>query len=606
MKRIATIFAVLLLSLAGLAVALFVNVWYFKPITIDAFYASAFAKFALGSPEMLSELRILPSWLDFYGDMLDDASPERDRKDAQLVKANLEMLHRFDRDALDREGRLSYDTLDYFLRIQVEGDAYRLHAFPVNQLDGVQNELPNFLTRVHQVHSIGEANDYVSRLNAFPRKFDQLLENLALRQSNHIAPPRFVVDKVIAQMQEFIAKPPRENPLFVNLKTKLDRIAAEHVDVATRERLLANAEAAIGTSVYPSYRKLIEHFVALRPLAQRNDGAWSLPDGDAYYAWCARRTTTTDLTPSEIHELGIAEVARVGAELDARLRAQGLAEGSVGARLAQLSQSPAHLFPNTAEGRQAMLDHFQAILDEANRGLGGAFDVRPRLGVEVRAVPESSQSGAAAAYYSPGSMDGSRPGIFFANLRDTRAMPKFEMRNYAFHEGIPGHHFQISIAQELHGVPFFRRIIGFGAYGEGWALYSERLAFELGLEHDALDSVGRLRWEMLRAVRLVVDTGIHYKRWTREQAIAYMIDRTGKDEAFATSEIERYFVDPGQALAYKVGMERILTLREKARLALGPKFDLAQFHNAVLTHGSLPLVVLERVIDDWIASVKAP
>jgi len=393
--------------------------------------------------------------------------------------------------------------------------------------------------------------------------------------------------------------------MFANQKARIDAIPAERADSATRARLLARAEAAIGTSVYPAYRKLIDYFIALRPLAQRNDGAWSLPDGDQYYAWCARRATTTDLTPAALHEFGIAEVTRIGAAVDALLRAQGMAEGSVGQRLAALSRDRAQLFPNTPAGRKAMLDQLQSILDEANRGLGRAFEVRPKLGVEVRAVPEFAQSGTAVAYYSPGSIDGSRPGIFYANLRDTSAMPKFEMRNYAFHEGIPGHHFQISIAQELHGVPFFRKVIGFDAYSEGWALYAEQLAFELGLERDALDSVGRLRWEMLRAVRLVVDTGIHYKRWTREPSIAYMTNKTGKDEAFATAEVERYFVNPGQALAYEVGMEKMLALRGKAKAALGPKFDLAQFHNEVLIHGSLPLVVLERVIDDWIAKVQA-
>ncbi|HVN34765.1 MAG TPA: DUF885 domain-containing protein [Casimicrobiaceae bacterium] len=605
MKRFAKICAGVVVSVAVAAGALFVNVWYFKPSTIDAFDASAFARFALDRPELLSELRPLPPWLAFYGDKLDDASPEHDRAEAERFKSALAMLHRYDRNALDREGKLSYDVLDYYLRVRVDGDRYRLHAFPVNQLDGTQTALPDFMIQAHQVDTVDEADDYVKRLVAFSRQFDQLLESLKLRQSRGMIPPRFVVDAVIAQMEAFVTPPTRENPMFANLKARIDAIPAERADSATRARLLARAEAAIGTSVYPAYRKLIDYFIALRPLAQRNDGAWILPDGDQYYAWCARRATTTDLTPAALHEFGIAEVTRIGAAVDALLRAQGMAEGSVGQRLAALSRDRAQLFPNTPAGRKAMLDQLQSILDEANRGLGRAFEVRPKLGVEVRAVPEFAQSGTAVAYYSPGSIDGSRPGIFYANLRDTSAMPKFEMRNYAFHEGIPGHHFQISIAQELHGVPFFRKVIGFDAYSEGWALYAEQLAFELGLERDALDSVGRLRWEMLRAVRLVVDTGIHYKRWTREPSIAYMTNKTGKDEAFATAEVERYFVNPGQALAYEVGMEKMLALRGKAKAALGPKFDLAQFHNEVLIHGSLPLVVLERVIDDWIAKVQA-
>jgi uncharacterized protein (DUF885 family) len=251
-----------------------------------------------------------------------------------------------------------------------------------------------------------------------------------------------------------------------------------------------------------------------------------------------------------------------------------------------------------------MLARYKAILDDANRNLGHAFGRRPRAAIEVRAVAEYAQDGAAIAFYNTGSADGARPGIFYANLRDTTAMPKFEMATFAYHEGIPGHHFQGMIAIELEDLPLFRTLIPFTAYLEGWGLYAERLAAELGLPKDPLDAIGRLRWEMLRAARLVVDTGIHAKHWTREQAIAYMIEKTGKDEAFATAEVERYFVAPGQALSYYVGMLKIVELREKAKAVLGPRFDLAQFHDEVLTHGALPLVVLERVIDDWIRRVQ--
>ena len=597
--------AAALLLVLVLAVALFINVWFFKPITIDAFYTRSFAKVALDRPELLSQLRVLPSWLDFYSDKLDDASPAHDRKEAAALRENLETLHRYDRNAIDREGRLSYDTLDYFLRTQVEGDPYWLHNFPVNQLFGVQSTLPIFMAQVHQVKSTGEGDNYVTRLNAFPKKFDQVLESLELRENRNLMPPRFVVDKVIAQMQGFVAAPSKENLLFTSLKEKLDKLPADVIDAATRERLLAQTDNAIRASVYPSYRKLIDYFVALRPKAQSNEGAWHLPDGDAFYAWCVRQQTTTDLTPQQVHELGLAEVARVGAELDELLKSLGMREGSVGARLQKISHDPAQVYPDTAEGRQALLARYQAILDEANRGLGKAFDVRPKLGVEVKAVPAALQAGAATAFYAAGSLDGSRPGIFYVNLRDVGDSPKFEMRNEAFHEGIPGHHFQITVAQERQDLPLFRKVIPLTAYVEGWALYAERLAFELGLEHEPLDGVGRLLWDMMRSVRLVVDSGIHYKHWTREQAIDYMMEKTGKDEAFVTAEIERYFVNPGQALSYKVGALKILALREKARLALGAKFDLAQFHDEVLTHGSLPLVLLERVIDDWIEKRKA-
>jgi uncharacterized protein (DUF885 family) len=270
----------------------------------------------------------------------------------------------------------------------------------------------------------------------------------------------------------------------------------------------------------------------------------------------------------------------------------------------QLAREPEQMYANTPEGKEAMIARYQAILDEVNANLGDAFNRRPKLGVEVKPVPAFSEKTAPGAYYQGGAFDGSRPGVFYANLRDPGETPKFAMRTLAYHEGIPGHHFQITIAQELQGVPFFRRVLPFTAYSEGWALYAERLAWEMGFEKDPLDNLGRLRDEMMRAVRLVVDSGIHYKHWTREQAIAYMLDNTGMGEGDVTAEIERYFVNPGQALAYKAGMLKILALRENAKQQLGDKFDLKQFHNEVLVHGALPLTILEGVINDWIEKRK--
>ncbi len=600
MKRVFKWLAVGLAGVVLLAGALFANVWYFKPLRIDWFYASAFAKIAIDQPELLSSLRILPHWLDFYGADLDDASPAAEQKAADKVRGAHLMLRRYDRAALDREGQLSYDTLEYFLRIQVEGDAWRQHDFPVNQMSGAQSELPNFMTQVHQVTDAGEARDYIARLAKFPRKFDQLIESLKQREAKGVVPPQFTVEKVLAQMRGFVAKPSKENTLYTSFKDKLDRIPAERMDAGTRERLLAQVDEAIRGSVQPAYRNLIGYMASLLPKAQGNRGAWHLPDGASYYAWCVRRHTTTDMSPQQLHELGLTEVARIGAEMAAILESRGLREGTIGARVQQLARDPTQVYPDTAEGRQAMLARYKALLDEVDKGLGDAFDVRPRLGLEVKPVPEFAQATAPGAYYQPGAFDGSRPGVFYANMRNTHETPKFAMATLAYHEGIPGHHYQIAIAQELAHLPFFRRIVPFTAYSEGWALYAERLAWELGFAKDPLDNLGRLRDEMMRAVRLVVDTGIHAERWTREQAIAYMLDNTGMSETDVVAEIERYFVNPGQALAYKAGMLEILALREKARAALGPRFDLKQFHNEVLTHGALPLTVLRRVVDDWI------
>ncbi len=594
----------LILLVVVLVGAFLIHVIYFKPYKVDWFYDRVFAQFALDSPEMLSSMRILPPSLDFYSDKFDDASVAHEAKQAQLVKDDHAILLQYDRSKLDREGQLSYDVLEYFLRIQVEGDQFRDYSFPVNQMFGIQTSLTNFMTGTHQVKSEGDAKNYIARLNKFPLKFDQVIEGLRLRESKNIIPPKFTVEEVLKQMDGFTAKPSKENPLYVSFKTKLDKIPADKLDQAKRDSLLAGVDQAIQQSVYPAYKKLSDYFTQLQPKAQSNDGAWHLPNGDAYYAYRVREETTTDMTPEQVHQLGLSEVARISTEMDEILKGQGLADGPVGPRVQQLAKDPAQLFPNTAEGKAAMLKQYQAILDEVNAGLGNTFDVRPKLGVEVQAVPEFAQATAPGAYYEGGSFDGTRPGVFYANMRDTNETPKFAMRSLAYHEGIPGHHFQISVAQELTGVPFFRRVLPFTAYVEGWALYSERLAWELGFEKNPLDNLGRLRDEMMRAVRLVVDSGIHYKHWTREQAISYMMENTGMAQSDVTAEIERYIVDPGQALAYKVGMLKILELREKAKQQLGPKFDIKQFHDQVLIHGALPLELLQRVIDDWIATQK--
>jgi uncharacterized protein (DUF885 family) len=604
MKRLFKWLGILLLVLVVGIGALFVHVWYFKPAKIDWFYGRVFAKFAVSSPEMLSSMRILPTWLDFYSDDLADASPAEDQRQFELVKESHDTLLSYDRNALDDKGKLSYDVLEYFLRLQVEGDKFRGYGFPVNQMFGIQSALPNFMADQHPVTNAGEAKNYVTRLGKFPAKFDQVIEGLDLYEGKGIVPPQFTVEKVLTQMRDFSGKPAKENTLYVTFKEKLDKIPADQMDPATRERFLGEVEGAINASVYPSYKKLIAHFEALAPKAQGNFGAWHLPNGDAYYEWCVRQHTTTEMKPDQIHEIGLAEVARISGEMDAILKSQGLAEGTIGDRVRELTKRPDQLFPDTPEGKQELIKRFQDILNDIDGKLGPAFDVRPKVGVEVRPVPEFSQATAPGAYYQPGAFDGSRPGVFYANLRNVAEMPKFTMRTLAYHEGIPGHHFQITIAQELTGLPFFRRVLPFTAYAEGWALYTERLAWELGFENDPLDNLGRLRDEMMRAVRLVVDTGIHAKKWTREQAVAYMLENTGMVETDVVAEIDRYFVMPGQALGYKVGMLKILELRERAKAALGPKFDIRQFHNQVLTVGSLPMVLLERVIDDWIAKSK--
>ncbi|WP_374363384.1 DUF885 family protein [Pseudoduganella danionis] len=594
------------LSIVLVLSALVVQTIYFKPLRLDWFYMRVFATFAFDSPELLTGMRILPPWADFFSDKLADASPNHERQMARTVREDLAVLDRYDRSLLDEEEQRSYDTMHFFLQSQVDGEPFLLNDFPVNQNAGIQTALPDFMRQMHAVENAKDAKNYIKRLNHFPLKFEQVISSLQEREAKGIIPPRFTVQKVLAQMRAYIANPPAQHELVLSFKEKLDQISSADMDGPTRARLIEQATSAVQVDVYPAYRKMILYFEGLQLKAIANNGAWSLPNGAAYYAWCVRKHTTTNMTPRQVHALGLSEVERIEAQMDAILRHQGLSEGTVGARLLQLARRPDQMFPDTAAGRQAILVRYQAVLNEVNQRLGDSFDLRPQAGVKVEAVPASSETTAPSAYYKIGAFDNSRPGIFYANLHNPGDVTKFVMRTTAYHEGIPGHHFQMSIAQHLTDVPFFRRILPFTAYNEGWALYAERLAYELGFEQDPLDNLGRLSGEMMRASRLVVDTGIHDQHWTREQAIGYMIDHVGMTDAEATAEVERYFVNPGQALAYQIGMLKILELRERARQALGPKFELKQFHNEVLSHGALPLPVLEQTIDNWIAVRQTP
>jgi uncharacterized protein (DUF885 family) len=405
-------------------------------------------------------------------------------------------------------------------------------------------------------------------------------------------------------MRRFVSTPAKENLLYTSFAEKLGKIGPETMDDLTRNGLLTEVEAEVDRSVYPAYRNLIAYYESLQPKATGNNGVWALPDGDKFYAWAVRQHTTTDMTPDQVHELGLSEVARIEGEMDAILQGQGLLEGTIGARVQQIAERPDQLYPDTDEGRAQIIADFQRIIDEISAGLGDNFNVRPKAGVKVERVPMFREKTAPGAYYNPPAFDGSRPGVFYINLRNTAEVARFGMRTLAYHEAIPGHHFQTTIQQELTGVPTFRKVLPFTAYSEGWALYTERLAWELGFQKDPLDDLGRLQAEMFRAVRLVVDTGMHHKRWTREQSIAYMLEKTGMPETDVVAEIERYLVNPGQALAYKVGMNKILELRERAKAALGAKFVLSRFHDFVLTGGDMPLMLLEQRVDAWIAREK--
>jgi uncharacterized protein (DUF885 family) len=603
-RRIARILGYGSAALLGITACVGLWLWH-GPLPINWFFNRAFVKIAVHSPELLSQLRLLePMGITFHQDELDDASIAADDRAIETLRAIDAELHGYERASLDAQQQLSYDIAEWLsTRGIAAAERWRFHNYPVNQLFGVQNGFPSFMDSAHQVHDEIDAKDYVVRLTKVRKKFEQVMEGLKVREQKGIIPPTFVIEKVLAEMVAFVGTAPDANILYVSFQKKLDKTK---LSTDKKTRLLNDAKRAINEQVYPAYRIFITYFQALKPKSNTDAGVWKLPDGDAYYADVLELSTSTKRSAKDIHDTGLAEVARIQAEMRAILSAQGRDTAqSIGAIMRALNEEPAFLFSDDDKGRAEILATYKKIIAEVSAGLGPWFNLKPAIGVDVERVPVFKEKTAPGAYYEQPPFDGSKKGTFFANLYDIKATPKFGMRTLAYHEAVPGHHFQIAIAQEQKDLPMFRRMGPFTAYVEGWALYAERLAWEAGFQKDPYDDLGRLQAELMRAVRLVVDTGIHAQRWTREQAITYMSDNTGMAESNVIAEVERYIVMPGQACAYKVGMMEILRLRENAKQTLGPKFDIRAFHDLVLRNGAMPLFLLDRTVAAWVAKIKA-
>ncbi|MDH3810388.1 MAG: DUF885 domain-containing protein [Gammaproteobacteria bacterium] len=577
--------------------------WYAdKPFLFRAYMDRTPVKVAFNDPETLTSLGFLESMgINGHNAHLDDVHPDRTDEFFDELRAFGEGLSQYKDEDLDANERLSKEIAQYLAGMLSDAEPYRFHNYPANQMFGIQSAFPSFMDSSHQVHSVEDAENYISRLSELRRKHEQYLLGLKIREGKGIIPPRFVVDRVREQMNDFVATPAKENILYESLARKLGE--AEDIDEAEIEDLLSQAEVQINETVYPAYDLFINYFSELEAKAGTDDGYWHLPDGEAVYRLALRLFTTTDYTADEIHEIGLSEVARIQGEMLEIFAAEGIdVSQGYSEAMDAYSSLPEFYYEDSDEGRAQILEDYQAILDDIDANLDDAFNIRPEAGLEVVRIPEFKEKTAPGAYYEQPALDGTRPGRFYANLYDIKATPKFGMRTLAVHEGIPGHHFQVAIAMELEGMPLIRRFSLFTAYVEGWALYAERVAWEQGLMPTAADNIGRLVAELFRAVRLVVDTGIHHKRWTREEAIDYMLANTGMAESDVVAEIERYIVMPGQATAYKVGMMKILELRQKAMDSLGDQFDLRDFHDVVLKNGAVPLDILERIIDEYIES----
>ncbi|MBI1213544.1 MAG: DUF885 family protein [Alphaproteobacteria bacterium] len=580
-----------------------------KPFNFDHLIDRQGIETLMDDPQLLTGLGIIDgTWLDFHSDKLTEFSLARRNANRERIHRFAEQIKEYDRSSLTPQQQTTYDIMLWTLDAQSRFDRFDWLTsgglYPFDQLFGEHTSLPRFMQFSHSVYNEKTAKNYVARLNAFGTRIDQVLAETKRQAAAGVLPPRFVIDHVIKDVAKFREPAPPDHPLVTTFKEKLAKI--DGFDKAMADQLAADAAKAVKDVVYPAYERIQATFEGFAPHATDDDGVWKLPDGDAYYAARLHQMTTTDLTPDEVHNIGLQEVARIEREIDAGMKAVGLTSGTIVQRFDQLSNDPRFTFSRDDAGREQILAGYRQILDKMREKLPTVFSHVPPQPLEVQRVPTYAEAASAGAYYNRASFDGRRPGTFFANLRDPHETQRWSMPTLAYHEGIPGHHLQISWAQNIKGVPFARKVLPFTAYVEGWALYAERLAKEMGMyDNDPYGDLGRLQAEMFRAVRLVVDTGIHAKHWTRAQAIAYMREKTGMVETDVTSEVERYIVSPGQACAYKIGMLKILELRERAKNELGARFDLKAFHDVVLDGGAMPLTVLERRVNDWIAETKA-
>lgn len=562
--------------------------------------------FLMDSPELLTTVGLVDgTWLDFHSGKLSEYGAAKRDRDYERLEENLKELGAFDRSKLDRQDQITFDILTERYQTQLAYREFKWLSsgslYPISPMWGGQVGIYNFMLTQHGIKNKLTAENYVKRLEQVPARLDAITAE-AQRQANAgVILPKSILAKNLAVLADTIAPEPAKSPYVATFIERMGK--AEGLDSATKDALTKRAAEVVGSQIYPAYRRMQTFLESQKAAAEtQGDGVGRLPGGKAYYALALRSQTTTTLSADEIHDFGLKEVARITAEMDAILKSTGRVEGSVSARIQALSLEPDQLFEDSEEGRQQILAGYDAIIKEIALRMPQYFRTIPKTPLEVRRVPLANEKGSAGAYYNIAARDGSRPGIFFANLRDVKETPKFGMKTLAYHEGIPGHHFQVATAQGLTHLPFLRQQSFYAAYGEGWALYTELLAKEIGMyEGDPLGDLGRLQAEIFRAARLVVDTGLHAKGWTREQAMAYMTEATGMAQTDVETEIERYMTNPGQACAYKIGMQKILDLRAKAQLALGAKFDIKGFHSTLLENGGLPLTILERVVDEWIA-----
>ena len=602
--KIALKYLLLLILVTGLGL----YVWFWAaPVGINNYVNKVSAQLLFRSPELLTSLGVIDNTpLDFHSGKLGRYDKQSELEDLDGLREARDGLNDYGPDGLEGQELLTWKIAAWFFDDMIRESEYEYGGYRVNQLSGPMVNLPQFLTDRHIVGDEKSFERYISRLNEFARVIAEVKIRVIDDRDNGTVPPDFVIEKTLLGMRSFIEGGANQNPLFTTLPKKFENI--DGLSDVRKGELSQQALNVIETKILPQYGEMIALFEELLTISNHDAGIWRLPNGEEIYRSALRSNNSTTLTADEIHQIGLSEVARIELEMEDILVGQGLSEGSVVSRIRYLMKLPEHNFANTDEGRIEQIAYLNEVNAKIMASIDNYFITIPPQPLEIVRVPEYSQDSAPGGYYQPPAMDGSSPGKFYINQKDTRDNPRWTLPTLMYHEGAPGHHFQLSAAQLIENVPFLRKVSPFNAYAEGWGLYSERIAAEdMGMyQDDPLGDLGRLQAEMFRAVRLVVDTGMHAKRWSRERAIEYMLSKTGMTEAEVTREIERYVVWPGQATAYKVGQLYMLRLRAMAENQLGDAFDIREFHEMILMNGAMPLEILEESVESWVEAQKVP
>ena len=590
------------LSIFFLIIIFFINLFFMKPISLDHFLNKEISLELIRSPEYMTYIGAFDrfNFILKHNEKLTIPTSSYYKKNHENKLKRLSLLKKYKQENLTSSQKITQKIAIFDTENDIyQYEKFRYHSYLFNQISGNHLNLIEFMTDTHPLKNYNDALSYIKRVKLFGDILSANLEWLKEQKKEEIYPPKFVFDHVINQLNEIVNYKENDNPLIYIFTKKLNDINIPKLDIVKLNEQLTEV---IRLDVNPGFLLILNFMKDNYDNANVHHGVWSLPNGDEFYNLKIRSFTTTNYSPEQIHQIGLSEVDRISNRMKEIFYQLGYeVDKTIGEMMNELNENSNFLYADTPDRKKIIISDYNKMLVQAEKDVKPYFERLPKSKVEIRAIPEYSEKTAAGGYYQAPSLDGSRAGVFYANLYDIKQTPTFGMRTLTFHETIPGHHLQIALNQENKELTLYRKL-GYrtSAYTEGWALYAEQLAVEIGMTKNLYDELGVLQSEMFRANRLVVDTGIHFKKWSREKAMDYMKKTTGMSDTQVRVEIERYIVWPGQALSYKIGMLKILELREKAKEKMGQNFNIKSFHSIILDQGIVPLFILEEIVNEWI------